>query len=210
MGLDWTAALVPGERPSWCSATQQPVPPPSAFALPQPTIAYLKDSDPKGAERRVKRVAMWGWEETEWRVVVKKEGEDESKRVERPLPVPKEDGTRGGGSGAKLFKAAERMMEAPRSASTASSSSAGTGGKPRSRSPVATRTGSTAGEDHSDGTDGAYGDSDDITTDTDGWIYGDNKWENRGNKGGMGKVSIYCFHFWLGHTTFPRIRHINF
>jgi hypothetical protein len=31
-------------------------------------------------------------------------------------------------------------------------------------------------------------DEDNITTDTDGWVYGDNKWEGLNSKGGMGKV----------------------
>ena len=30
----------------------------------------------------------------------------------------------------------------------------------------------------------------DILTDPDGWVYGDNKWENQSNRGVMGKVSI--------------------
>lgn len=149
---------------------------------------------------------MWGWEETEWRVVVKKEDENEANRVERPLPVPKEDVIKAGSSGSKLFKAAaERMMEASGSGGSSSGSRDGSG-KPRSGSPVAKRGGggmsAGTGEDHhADGVGGTYGDAEDIPTDADGWIYGDNKWENRGNKGGMGKVSsIYC----------PPPRHIAF
>ena len=30
-------------------------------------------------------------------------------------------------------------------------------------------------------------------TDQDGWIYGDNKWENQSSKGGIGKVSLRSF-----------------
>lgn len=30
--------------------------------------------------------------------------------------------------------------------------------------------------------------NEDIATDVDGWVYGDNKWEGRTSKGGMGKV----------------------
>jgi len=41
MGLDWTAALLPGKRPSWCSASPVPLPPPVAFVLPAPTTAFL-------------------------------------------------------------------------------------------------------------------------------------------------------------------------
>ncbi|KNZ71262.1 Peroxisomal membrane protein PEX30 [Termitomyces sp. J132] len=53
MGLDWTAALLPGERPSWCSPppSHAPVSPPNAFALPSAVTVFLPD----GKGRRVKR-----------------------------------------------------------------------------------------------------------------------------------------------------------
>ena len=74
MGLDWTAALLPGERPSWCSASQAPLPPPAAFALPASTTAYLPVGD--GApDAREQRTATWAWAEHEWRVVVRRDGE---------------------------------------------------------------------------------------------------------------------------------------
>ncbi len=73
MGLDWTAALLPGERPSWCSASQAPLPPPAAFALPAPTTAFLSvDGAP---DTREQRTATWAWAESEWRVVVRRDGE---------------------------------------------------------------------------------------------------------------------------------------
>jgi len=81
MGLDWTAALLPGERPSWCSASQAPLPPPVAFALPAPTTAFLSiDGVPDAREQRM---ATWTWAEPEWRVVVRRDGEP---------PVDTEDG----------------------------------------------------------------------------------------------------------------------
>jgi hypothetical protein len=73
MGLDWTAALLPGERPSWCSASQAPLPPPAAFALPAPTTAFLPvDGAP---DTREQRTATWAWADPEWRFVVRREGE---------------------------------------------------------------------------------------------------------------------------------------
>ena len=73
MGLDWTAALLPGERPSWCSASQAPLPPPVAFALPAPTTAFLSvDGVPDAREQRT---ATWAWAEPEWRVIVCRDGE---------------------------------------------------------------------------------------------------------------------------------------
>ncbi|KAF9529292.1 integral peroxisomal membrane peroxin-domain-containing protein [Crepidotus variabilis] len=101
MGLDWTAALLPGERPSWCSSSQQPMSPPDAFNLPDSTTVYL--SDGKGG--RLKRTATWKWEEPEWRVLVHKEGSQIS-RVERPIPTINENA-----NSSRLLKAAGRLRE---------------------------------------------------------------------------------------------------
>ena len=82
MGLDWTTALLPAERPSWCSAQLTSLPPPNTFTLPGPTVSYMND----GEGKRVKRTATWHWEEGEWKVMVKKEGGSGVTRVERPVP----------------------------------------------------------------------------------------------------------------------------
>ena len=103
MGLDWTAALLPGERPSWCTLSQAPVSPPNAFNLPSNTTIYVPD----GKGGRLKRTAIWKWEEPEWRVVIHKEGATPA-RVERPLPTIKEDGSSGG---SRLAKAAGLLRE---------------------------------------------------------------------------------------------------
>ncbi|KAJ7115493.1 Peroxin/Dysferlin domain-containing protein [Mycena crocata] len=102
MGLDWTAALLPAERPSWCSKAQNAVAPPNAFILPDITTLYLPSPDGKG---RVKRSATWSWEEDEWRVMVRKEGATSLSRVERPLPSEKEENP------GLLMKAAVKMRE---------------------------------------------------------------------------------------------------
>ena len=113
MALDWTAALLPGERPSWCSASQAPLPPPAAFALPAPTTAFLSvDGAP---EMREQRTATWAWAEPEWHFVVRRDGES---RVD--------------------VEGVEN-----------------------------------------------------VETDADGWVYGDNKWESHSGKGGLGKVRTY-------------------
>jgi hypothetical protein len=85
MGLDWTAALLPQERPAWSTASEEPISPPSAFVLPPPTTVYLPHE--KG---RAKHIAAWAWEEDEWRVLRKLEGSSTS-RIERPLPSLKEE-----------------------------------------------------------------------------------------------------------------------
>ncbi|KAN0116364.1 hypothetical protein V8E52_005983 [Russula decolorans] len=74
MGLDWTAALLPGDRPSWCSASQ------AAFALPAPTTAFLPVNGPPDACEQ--RTATWAWAEPEWRVVVRRDGDSSVDTVE--------------------------------------------------------------------------------------------------------------------------------
>ncbi|KAJ7675080.1 integral peroxisomal membrane peroxin-domain-containing protein [Mycena rosella] len=102
MGLDWTAALLPAERPSWCSKAQNAVAPPNAFVLPDDTTMYLPGPAGKG---RVKRCAKWAWEEDEWRVIVRKDGAAPLTRVEKPLPSEKDENP------GILMKAAVKMRE---------------------------------------------------------------------------------------------------
>ena len=101
MGLDWTAALLPQERPAWSTSSEEPISPPSAFILPPPTTVYLPHE--KG---RAKRTATWTWEEDEWRVLRKLEGSSTS-RIERPLPSLKEEVPSN-----RLLKAAGMMKDA--------------------------------------------------------------------------------------------------
>lgn len=68
MGLDWTAALLPQERPSWADESNNPVSPPSSFSLPPPktTLKHTpKTSDPKSY---TKRLIRWQWIDPEWTV----------------------------------------------------------------------------------------------------------------------------------------------
>jgi hypothetical protein len=69
MGLDWTSALLPQERPSWCDAYLNPSSPPSGFSLPPDSTMYLPEprkGDPGG---RTKRVSRWRWLDEDWSVV---------------------------------------------------------------------------------------------------------------------------------------------
>lgn len=153
VGLDWTAALLPNERPSWCSSSHQPTSPPNVFTLPGDSVAYL--ADPKGG--RLRHTASWSWEESEWKVLVRKDGAGPS-RVEKPLPTIKEENP------SILTKAAGKMKEA----STHDSDK---------------------GEDDID----TEQTDEEVTTDADGWVYADNKWEGRSSKGGIGKVSPFLY-----------------
>ncbi|KAG6813670.1 hypothetical protein H0H92_008518 [Tricholoma furcatifolium] len=168
MGLDWTAALLPNERPSWCSPppTHAPVSPPNVFTLPSATTVYL----PGKNGSRIKRTAIWRWEEPEWRVVVRREGGAMS-RVERPIPEDNSDAATET-TGSRLLKAAGKMRD---SGVMGTNSTA-----PPSNPDPAT-------EDVHEG----YPDEDHIATDSDGWIYGDNKWESTSSKNNIGKFTRY-------------------
>ncbi|PIL33834.1 hypothetical protein GSI_03540 [Ganoderma sinense ZZ0214-1] len=176
MGLDWTAALLPGERPSWCSVSQQAAAPPSAFTLPAATTAYTLTPDGKG---RVKRVARWRWEEEEWRVVVRREGVAGVSRVERPVPQPKEESAAAAG--------ASRILKKMR----AGSLDLGERGADKDGEGQHAVDGASA----SAGGDGqGVGDGEEVeepSTDPDGWMYADNKWEGASSKGGMGKYTRF-------------------
>ncbi|KAJ6497904.1 Peroxin/Dysferlin domain-containing protein [Mycena sanguinolenta] len=160
MGLDWTAALLPAERPSWCSKAQTAVAPPYAFALPDDTVLYHPNPDGKG---RLKRCAKWSWEEDEWRVMVRREGATSLSRVEKPLPTEKEENP------GLLMKAAAKMRES-------------NGQQPAPH----------VDESESDKMSPDSEDQDEeLVTDEDGWVYGDNKWEKPSGKGGMGKYTRF-------------------
>ncbi|WVQ99393.1 hypothetical protein IAU59_006526 [Kwoniella sp. CBS 9459] len=69
MGLDWTSALLPQERPSWCDLHLQPVSPPQSFSLPATTSVVIPAptaTDPNG---RVLRTASWKWLDDDWSIV---------------------------------------------------------------------------------------------------------------------------------------------
>ncbi|KZT04622.1 uncharacterized protein LAESUDRAFT_727795 [Laetiporus sulphureus 93-53] len=166
VGLDWTAALLPNERPSWCSASLQPVAPPATFALPASTTIYMPGPD--GA--RVKRIARWKWAEPEWRVGLHREGEAAA-RVEKPLPKDEAPGT-ASASAARMLKAAGKIREGSVSMS---------GSPERSREKEKEKD-EGENEERKDG---------EIFTDVDGWVYADNKWEGGNAKAGMGKYTRY-------------------
>ncbi|KIJ67546.1 hypothetical protein HYDPIDRAFT_25983 [Hydnomerulius pinastri MD-312] len=172
MGLDWTAALLPGERPSWCSASQGPLPPPSAFSLPPPTTSFV----PVGRGGRAKRTAVWMWEEPEWRVVVRKEGQEGLWRIEKTPPKDKDAADEGTGTAARMLRAARGRDSIGHSS--------GVGESPE-------RDRSASADQHVSDPASIPGQEDDAVTDPEGWLYGDNKWEGASSKGGMGKYTRY-------------------
>ena len=189
MGLDWTAALLPNERPSWCSATLQPVSPPIAFPLPASTTVYMPS--PMSPTGRVKRTARWRWAEDEWRVTVRKEPGVGVTRVVKPLPTVKEDMS---SSATKILRAVRRESSVTSGGSSPERTRSSEDHPERSHtSHSSVSSGSTSAVPPTPGANSvANGDDPDEEplTDADGWVYADNKWEYGSGKGGMGKVII--------------------
>lgn len=144
---------------------------PSSFTLPAPTFAYLGD----GKGGLFKHTATWKWSEGEWKVVVKKEMG--TKRVEKELPVMKEDLTphanRVGRAKLKIHEATLKLKPQPDGD---------------------TKDTSSVDQDHEKSLSGdaesslPEDDERDDLTDNDGWVYGDNKWKATSSSGGLGKV----------------------
>jgi hypothetical protein len=181
MGLDWTGALLPGERPSWCAPVPSlaPLPPPAAFTLPSSSSAVV------GGRHRV---ARWEWAEPEWRVSVRREAGVGSSRIERAPPAPEEPAPATGGglasSGSRLFAKMRESVDikhAPPLSPT--SATFGPGAQPSSPAPIAAKDEQPRAEPPP-----PLDVEEEPLTDADGWVYGDNKWEGQSPKGGMGKV----------------------
>jgi hypothetical protein len=193
MGLDWTAALLPAERPSWCSPSLTPILPPAAFSLPPPTIAYFPSTINHNG--RTMRTATWGWAEPEWRVIIRKEGSTGSSRIERAPPAPEDpahpSSTAAGiaSSGSRLFAKIREGSISEKAPPVPTAGSAESIKRLRSSSRERTK----VDEKKDDNTHEqalAKQTVDEPLTDADGWIYGDNKWEGQSAKGGMGKVRL--------------------
>lgn len=66
MGLDWTAALLPQERPSWADESHNPVSPPSSFSLPPRKVMLTHSPTSSDPQRYTKRLIRWQWVDADW------------------------------------------------------------------------------------------------------------------------------------------------
>ncbi|CAO1631037.1 unnamed protein product [Parajaminaea phylloscopi] len=187
VGLDWTAALLPQERPSWTDSSLSPVSPPSSFTLPSETVHWRPKPSKQNPNAWEKRTVRWRWEEDEWHVVVNV------------------GGGLGLGAGETPRKKAGRRSSEATSASNDVATPSGSGSSTlfsgfASRngpaSPTSPRTSSTGGAfDMLSGAQGAGAVEEEFAedfaqeTDTSGWRYGDNAWEKMSNRSGMGKYT---------------------
>ncbi|WWC70221.1 uncharacterized protein I206_104171 [Kwoniella pini CBS 10737] len=69
MGLDWTSALLPNERPSWCDNHLQPVSPPQSFTLPPPSSIITPNPTSEDPNAKVLRTTSWKWLDDDWLIV---------------------------------------------------------------------------------------------------------------------------------------------
>ncbi|WWC61858.1 uncharacterized protein I303_104443 [Kwoniella dejecticola CBS 10117] len=265
MGLDWTSALLPNERPSWCDNHLQPVSPPQSFTLPPPSSIITPDptlNDPAG---RVLRTTSWKWLDDEWLIVKQGPGLANSNSttagtIQASPTIPDDggfnvpslqkegststsaSGPAGGGSSSRPTSFISTFGSSPPStteetlspgvraqsiaeqaftkglerlkARAAPASGSAQGNSPRKQSADTTsfraRTMSQTSDEshhhHHNADDGHSSQSGNVNvnvqipvgevivdkddaTDTDGWVYGDNKWEGMGAKGGLGKFT---------------------
>ncbi|WOO85932.1 Peroxisomal membrane protein PEX30 [Vanrija pseudolonga] len=212
MGLDWTSALLPQERPSWCDSHLLPVSPPGSFALPPPSSIDLPAPTKSEPRAQVRRTATWRWIDDDWAVVRK--GGDAAAAPAAPAPVvpaiPEDEAkspTTSSRPSSGLFSTSPDDSRTPSAAESAFAKGLGrlksvSGLPPGSPSASPTKTtdirrlraGSEAASeasvaDTADGTGaGAIPETNEVT-DADGWVYGDNKWENMGPRGGLGKFT---------------------
>jgi hypothetical protein len=157
----------------WCTASRTAVCVPDALSLPEPAVSYLPapaTGDANGengkTEQMVKKTARWSWGEDEWRVMVRKDGNSLVSRVERPLPNGEKDSS-GQTSGSARWPFNGVMKR--------KNGDSATWEKPE--------------EDEEELFEGDDDDDGLIITDPDGWIYGNNKWQEGGPKNGLGKVN---------------------
>lgn len=187
MGLDWTSALLPQERPSWCDGHLLPVSPPVAFQLPPPSSIDLPaptKSDPNGM---VRRTATWRWLDDDWSVV-RKTGKDAISPVTSSRPsstVFEESNGRGPSVVEQTLQKGLGKLKGVSIPGAGPTSPVKTIGEQRGRKGSESTDVSEDGHSDGTGTIPPY----DAETDPEGWVYGDNKWENMKASGGLGKFT---------------------
>lgn len=201
VGLDWTQALLPGERASWTDADNNPANPPAAFVLPQPSITYIASPTKTDPHSRLKKTTEWRWIEPAWHVL-----RSAASTVALPVGVPgtpNPNSDASTASGQATGAASPPSPTIPRilgvsvpSLTGATSSSSGGGAQPpmsafsalaSSLAPASTPTYTTPASAglawHESNLFASW------QVDDEGWQYGDNHFEKMGPRGGLGKYT---------------------
>ena len=191
MGLDFSAALLPGERPSWSSPLPalSPLPPPGSLSLPGPSTVYLplkdKGTSDVSASYRLKRTSKWKWDEPEWTVAVRRSEKDGSIHEDRvKFDLPKEVDAQPNTNTSRLVDAVGSRLR------RAQNTSAPDPGSPTRETNIFQSLSSPDRDKHLDSSlkNKPHVPEDDLT-DPEGWVYADNKWEG-GSAITRGKVSL--------------------
>ncbi|SNX83332.1 related to integral peroxisomal membrane protein [Melanopsichium pennsylvanicum] len=189
VGLDWTAALLPQERPSWCDESNNPVSPPSSFSLPATKIMLTPaptSSDPKAFTRRT---IKWQWVDPEWSIAgvsshgyypssTVYKGSSKDAAIKSAVAVGDKDALAAAKQG-YLGDALNRIR-----ARTSGGGGGGATMDEAGENDTLSDVGTTAhrvvvGEDEEEEWD----------VDPEGWQYGDNAWDKMSKKSGMGRYT---------------------
>ncbi|GAC96403.1 peroxin 23 [Pseudozyma hubeiensis SY62] len=177
VGLDWTAALLPQERPSWSDEANNPVSPPASFSLPATKIMLTPAptaADPKAFTRRT---IKWQWVDPEWSIAgVSSRGYYPSSAVYK------------GSAKEAAIKSASALGDKE----AVAAAKQGYLGDALSR--IRARTSGKEEEEVGDvGTTahrvGGEGGEEEWDVDAEGWQYGDNAWDKMSRKSGMGRYT---------------------
>jgi hypothetical protein len=162
VGLDWTHALLPGERASWyvpstllialhslCGVNRtdpalNASSPPSSFQLPPPSIIYTPSPIKSDPTSRLKRTTEWKWLDAEWKVM---------RSTSPSLPTP--------------VSSPSLLSSSPATSFPFDVASSGLAVTPHAEAALFAT----------------------WNVDDEGWQYGDNHFERMGSKGGLGKYT---------------------
>ncbi|KAK4057516.1 hypothetical protein OIO90_001585 [Microbotryomycetes sp. JL221] len=190
VGLDWTHALLPGERASWTDPALNPANPPTSFVLPPPSVTYTASPTRSDPNSRLKRTTEWKWLDPEWKV------QRSSVATSAAAAVA--------GGGLVKSTSMGAISSSPGANTTPAAANAGRRSSMiASTSPTATTTSTSTDADAHPlpGHEGtllqgmtrdAVGDENLFVhwlVDDEGWQYGDNHFEKMGPKGGLGKYT---------------------
>jgi len=203
VGLDWTHALLPGERASWyvvvnslslflftfdeadrflgnrTDPSSNPSNPPSSFTLPSPQITYIPSPTPSDSLSKLRKVTSWKWLDSEWRVLreplplVSLPTISSSSSSPLPPSPPLAPSSSPVTTSSKLFSS----LPSPPSSLLPSSSSS---------SPITPASFSSPSSLISDSHSRIF---EHWAVDQEGWQYGDNHFEKMGPKGGLGRYT---------------------
>ncbi|PWZ00732.1 hypothetical protein BCV70DRAFT_199996 [Testicularia cyperi] len=185
VGLDWTAALLPQERPSWSDESNNPVSPPSSFSLPPTKIMLTPSPTPKDSKAFTRRTIKWQWLDPEWSVAgvssggyypssTVYKGSAKEAAIKSATAVGDKDALAAAKQG-YLGDALNRIRARASGGANAESSSpaaSSIGDVGTTAVPVSTT-----------------GETEEWDVDTEGWQYGDNAWDKMSKKSGMGRYT---------------------